>query len=720
MAATVQTPTIRFSGIYYPELLQDLIAFRRINVPELTDEDPAEPTVQLLRAFALVQHYQGSLLDHVAQETLMPSARLRESVRSHLGTIGYRLKQQVPATGEILAQLTAPLTAATGISAGALFATEETTADPEIVFEQLADLLLSASDVLTRASEFDASGPAWTDRTAALNADGGAYVVLGGAPAVGDLLYFGHDSVEWDRLDLIFGAAVTAPAASEVAWEYHDGSLDDANPNSVELVGPVLRVHCNSLLGSVDRHGAIVRVRSALTGGYEDVASSFGAGDNYVDLAGYLGQTIPSVLPGDYIIGTAWKELAAVVQALSADGKTLQVNFTVPETTQRRWTTATVNATAALWMRMRVVNVPAVPFPALDRARIDRGGQYVRMSVTQGQSASDDPSGSSDGSASQTFATVRGDVIEGTVSALVDDGGGYAAWDLVDDFLASTSTSKHTTVDFDADGFALVTFGDGTNGQLPPIGSDVRLDYRYGAVDDGNVGAGSVRSNKSGLSIVAQVTNPRAMSGWKIAEGSTAEDLARVKIAGPASLRTRGRALTAADCEELAPAFVNAAGAEPVARAKAVEEGYGPKTVQLLVLGAGGTALSADVLDEIDQHFNGDPVTGETGVLVLNSELTSRNFALKSIAVTATVKGGTLVQIVQALTAFLHPLARNEDGTFIHDPSGTVYFERIVAEIFGAAPGRVKNVTMTLPAASVSLAADELPTVGALTITVVP
>lgn len=725
MATTVQTPTIRFAGLYYPELLQDLIAYRRSSVPELTDEDPHEPTVQMLRAFALVQHYQGSLLDHVAQETLLPTARLRESVRGHLSLIDYRLKQQVPAVAEVVGQLTAPLTVATGISAGALFATEETTADPEIVFETQDDVILDPSDEVTAAWEYDASGPTWTDRTALLNADGGPFAVLGGAPAPGDLLYFGHTGVEWDRLDLTFGAAATAPAASEVAWEYHDGSLDDANPTSVEMVGPVLRVHLNSLLGSSDRHGAVVRVRSGLTGAYEDVTSSFSAGDNYANLAAYLGQTVPSTLPGDYIVGAEWKELAAVAQALSADSKTLQVTFTVPETTQRKWTTATVNGTAALWMRMRVVNALAVPLPTLDRAKIDQGAQYVRLSVTQGQGASDDPAGSSDGTADQTLATVRGDVIEGTVSALVDDGGGFVAWDLVDDFLASTSTSKHFTLDFDADGFALVTFGDGTNGMIPPIGSDIRLDYRYGATDNGNVGAGSVTVNKSGLSIFARVTNPRAASGWKVPEGSTEEDLARVKIAGPATLRTRGRALTGDDCETLSQTFTDSDGSAPVARAKAVEEGYGPKTVKLLVLGAGGAALSSDVLDAIDLYFNGDPVTGETGVLVLNSELTSKNFALKSIAVTAAVKGGSQTKILQALTAFLNPLALNRDsdgnevaGDYVHEPGGLVYHERIVAEIFNADPGRVKNAVVTVPAGDTTLASDELPTVGALSITV--
>ncbi|MFA5123302.1 hypothetical protein [Zavarzinia sp.] len=715
MASTVQTPSFRWAGFYYPELLQDLIAHRRQDAPDLTDEDPHDPTIQILRAFAAVGHYNNCLLDHVAQESLLPTSRLRESVRGHLNLIGYRLKQATPATGEVVVQLAAPLTVATGVAAGALFATEEATDDPEIVFELQDDVILSASDELTQAWEYDLSTTTWTDRTANLNTDADDFAV---ADDTGDLLYIGHDSVQWDRLDLLFAAAVTAPAASEVAWEYHDGGLDDANPSSVEMVGPVLRVHCNSLLGTSDRHGAVVRVRSALTGAYEDATSVF-VGDNYCDLAGYLGQAVASTDPTDYIIGAEWKEVPALDQSVASDGLTLQVAFTLPETTQRRWTATTINAVDAFYVRMRVVNHPAVALPDLDRAYIDQGAQYVRLSVTQGESASDDPAGSSDGSASQAFATVRADVIEGTVQVFVDDGGGYAEWDVVADLLSSLSTSKHAAVDFDADGFAIVTFGDGTNGAIPPIGSDIRLDYRHNAPDDGNVAAGAVTINKAGLAIVASVTNPRAMAGWKIAEGSTPEDLARIKIAGPATLRTRGRALTPADCEDLAEAFVAADGSSPVARAHAVEEGFGPKTIKLLVAGAGGGSLSQDVLDEIDLHFNGDPVTGETGVLLLNSELTSQNFALKSVAVTAAVKGtASATKIEQALIAFLDPLAKDEDGQYVHVPASVLYRERIAAEIFNADPGKVKNVTWTLPAADVTLAADELPTPGAITITV--
>lgn len=720
MAAT-DTPTIRYVGLYYPELLQDFIAARRSNVPELTDEDPHEPTVQMLRAFALGMHYMASLTDHVAQETMLSTARLRESVRGQLALIDYQLRQQTPAVVDLILLLTTPLPADTGISALALFATEGTETDPEIVFELTAEHLLSQSDEVSRCYEYDAGTLTLTDRTTKANTDADTWTPWGGADAAGDMLIFGHANVLFDRVDLRFTAAVTVPDDDELVLEYYDGQVDDANPTSVEMVGPVLRVHVNTLLGSVDRRGSIVRIRLASTGAYEEVASLYTSGDNYVDLVAYLGQTVVSTDPGDYIVGAAWKEPAGVAKALSADGLTLQITWTLPETLQRMWQTQTDAGGFVYYpARLRVVNPLAVALPVLDRVLIDQGNQYAKISVTQGTTAVDDPAGSSDGTASQTITTVRGDVIADTVDVSVDDGGGYQSWDQVDNFLASSSTSRHYTVDYDADGFALVTFGDGTNGAIPPIGSDYKIDYRWGAVDDGNVGAGTIVVNKSGESLIGQVANPRSASGWAAAEGSTDTDLARVKIAGPASLRTRDRALTAGDCETLATgSFVTAAGSAPVARAQAVEDGLGPKTILLYVIGAGGTSINAATLAELGTYFNGDPLTGADGVLVLNSELTPQNFGSQAVSVTATVKGGNKTKIEQALIALLGPLSLEEDGTYVHTAGGTIYRERIIAEIFAADPGKVKNVVMPTPAADVTLAAGFLPRAGTITITIV-
>ena len=71
---------------------------------------------------------------------------------------------------------------------------------------------------------------------------------------------------------------------------------------------------------------------------------------------------------------------------------------------------------------------------------------------------------------------------------------------------------------------------------------------------------------------MSRVFNPRQALGWAPKEGSTEQDLARLKIEGPATLRTRERAIATIDFEFLATQFVDTNGSNLVARAKAIEE----------------------------------------------------------------------------------------------------------------------------------------------------
>lgn len=711
----VEVPGFRFSGFYYPEILQDLLVWMRANVPEITDEDPHEPFIQLLRAYALVGHLNNVLLDHVALETLLPTARLRESVRAHLALIGYKLSQPSPAAVDVLLTLASVPAVATSLPARALFATVETASAPELVFETQAETPIEASNVLSAAFEDD--GGVFVDRLAVLNAGGPVFTPWGGVPQAGDALYFGHETTLWAKLKLDLNANGAIWGANDHVWEYYDGQLNDASPTAVaDQGGGVLRVTLTSLLGANNRTGTTVRVRSQLTGQYQDGASSWDGAVNYIDV-GYLGQIAPSIVASDYVIGTAWKEPADVKETSDNPGKT--VEWTVPESTARRWQKTTVNGVEAYWLRLRIINAVAAS-PDVLRAQIDQGKQYVKVAATQGRTARDVFAGASTGLADQTFTTSRPDVIQGTPRVYVDEGGGLVEYVVVDDFLSSTSLSRVCTIDFDADGAAIATFGDGTNGFIPPPGADVEIQYRHGAKDDGNVGAGEVTVNRTGFSLAASVTNPRPASGWKAADGADRADLERVKVAGPAAaLRLLKRALTADDAELLAPEFVSSDGLKPIARVAAIEGGLGPKTIRMIVVGTNGGAIAAEYLSELDEYFNGDPLTGKSGVLVMNNEATSENFSPLPIAVTANVTGGSKAKIEAALKTFLHPLALDSPGEYLHDFGGTVYRAAIIAAIFAADPGQVRNVVLVAPGGDVALADNELPSAGAIVVNIV-
>lgn len=723
MAGTIETPRFRYTGMYYPQILQDLLVFLRQDCPEITDEDPHEPFIQILRGFGLVGHYSSVLTDHVALETLFGTSRLRESVKSHLRLIAYELAQASPASAVVVARLTAPLTSSVTMPGGSQFATPSSEDSPSVIFELIESTLVEPSSSLSKAFEYDAGTLSYIDRTTALNAGLTPFSAWSGVPAAGDALYLGHSSVLPTRIDWQLSVLGDLWGDDNHALEYHDGHSSLENPDSVtDLGGGALGFDLTSFLGDHDRQGSVVRITCRVTGISEDVATLWDGSKNEAETTSYLGQVSPSSNIEDYLLSAEWREVLGYVETAPTGTAVGRVStYVLPWDAFRRWVPVEVNGVEAYWLRLRVVRA-SLTSPTFVKALITEGGQYLPIEVAQGLTEVEDPAGSSLGTAGQKFVSSRGDVIGGTVWVEVNEGAGWVEWSPVGNFLSSSASSRHYVLTYDDRGRAEILFGDGTSGMVPPVGTDnIRYGYRYGATEDGNVGAGAISQNRSGISFIASVTNPAPASGYRPAAGSTKEDLARVKVAGPASLRTRRRALTAEDCVFLSTddseGFVASSGAKPVVRAQAIEELFGPKTIGLYVVGAGGAGLTPGLLTELATYFNGDPVTGVEGVLLLNSQLRPLNYTPVPVSVSAVVTGGDKALIRAALQAFLNPLA-TEDGEYIHSLEGATLFRtRIISEIFKADPGKVKNVVLAVPVADIVFGPGQLPVAGTLSIT---
>ena len=65
MASEIIVPDINFTAFYYTDILEALIQYKRINVPEITNENSREPFIQLLRSMALVGHINSVNIDYV-------------------------------------------------------------------------------------------------------------------------------------------------------------------------------------------------------------------------------------------------------------------------------------------------------------------------------------------------------------------------------------------------------------------------------------------------------------------------------------------------------------------------------------------------------------------------------------------------------------------------------------------------------------------------------
>jgi len=713
---TIQVPSFNFAAFYYPQILEALILRKRIDVPELTDESEFEPTIQLLRSFALVGHLNNVLLDIVANESTLPTAQLRETVRNMLRLIDYELSPAIPATSELVYELNKVFSSSFNVvSENAQAATEIEGDSPIIYFESLNGVTVARTDQFTSVQSSDSG--VFTDHTS--DANSGVNFTPWPSPTSQDTLYFGHSDIMWDLLNI---DVVSPPYNITAAWEYYENNLYKTPPTSVSNIGGGnLEFDLTSLLGTDNRTGSIVRVSLNLTGAYQEVVSTWDGSKN-IAATNLLGQTTPSTSSSDYTIGTAWTEFELEPDLEFSDTSLLDgnVSFKLPQDELHNWQKTTINDINGFWIRLRIFTVSTPTSPTFNRCRLDTGTQYVISPVVQGRTVSDDPLGSSNGLPNQEFETTRDYFINESETVTVDE----EEWIRVDNFLESSPQDKHYTIELTSNDRAIVKFGDGTNGLIPPIGqSNISIDYRYNANNDGNVGANTIVVDKTGLTYVNSVYNPRQASGWSEPEGATEESLERVKISAPATLRIKDVALNGDDAIILASSFIASDGSSPFSRAIFFEEGFGPKTLELVLVGSGGSIPTAAQLDEIELYFNGDKYANPPieKHYVANNEVVAVPYVPKTINITATVyaqSGVTEQSIVNGLNLIIQPEAVKEDGiTYEWNFGDTIPISRLIHEIFDI-DDRIEDVEITVPSSDITLGARELPVSGTFSITI--
>lgn len=804
----LRVPSFEYSGFYYPEIASKLRLANRIYVPEITNEDGRELAIQLERSFALVGHYNNVLLDMVANEAFLDTARLPESVKLHLNLISYRMLPASPASVDVLGTLTRKYTSTTRLlEASRKFATRRTPEQEEVLFEnaevldttyrtdRISDAYSMTYNSKTGTCATSSLYPDTITRTAGstfVTADIGKYLILGSstlgnntdftrivelldetAPGSGifnqvrlentsfvsetgiaflmfevstnlatdlatglgatiyptpplpycDCFYFGHADIMFDRFDVVCSAFA---GIVEGRLEFYDPSETTINPDDVTVnpggVPATIRFELTSLLGVERDNGAFVKVIYIPTGDEFSKLSEFST-INYVDIPSYLGQSTPSTILSDYLVYCDWRPVEILTDTTRSGsvsfGQDGYIKYAIPQSQSDDWQKFTIyNKTdgelrTAYYLRYRIVlNAGLAAGPALTSLVLTNATEYVLFSCVQGQSVEDDPLGSSDGTTSQEFTLSQTPYILNSIRLFVDEGGGDIEWTQVVSFLSSYSSDRHFMVDVQTDGSAIVIFGDGTNGRIPPVGvNNIRAVYRIGADTDGNVGTDTVTVNRDGSGVVSAITNPRAGEFWYEADWDSQEALERVKTNGPRYIQTMRRAVNAKDAEVLARAFRNTNGIKPVVRAKGYEEAFGPKTIELIVCGGNGAALTQVYKSELEEYFNGGSTYG--GVLINNHELTATNYIPRLIGITVEVTAYSNVTealVLQRLSALLSPTALEDDQTtYVWEFGQEVPTSRIIAEIFKISPNDTFKVKITSPSADVTLGYKELP-----------
>ncbi|HSL67548.1 MAG TPA: putative baseplate assembly protein, partial [Actinomycetota bacterium] len=172
------------------------------------------------------------------------------------------------------------------------------------------------------------------------------------------------------------------------------------------------------------------------------------------------------------------------------------------------------------------------------------------------QTIEDEIIGLSEGVPGQRFELqhrpiVRGD---GPVALEVASGEGWQEWTQVENFADSGPEDLQFVMD-EVNGQVILGPGvrqpDGTIqqfGAVPPKAAPLRVRaYRTGGGARGNITRGAIQVVKTSIPLVTKVENRRPAAG-----GVDGEDIENAKLRGPILFRTRNRAVTAEDYEQLA------------------------------------------------------------------------------------------------------------------------------------------------------------------------
>jgi hypothetical protein len=176
-----------------------------------------------------------------------------------------------------------------------------------------------------------------------------------------------------------------------------------------------------------------------------------------------------------------------------------------------------------------------------------QGKKYTAEAVT---SESNSISSSSDGTPGQRFRLYRTGVAVSTVQVFVKEGafGEVVEWTRVTNLTKYGPNDSVFTIYVTPTGITQIVFGNGVNGRIPTVKSDITCTYVQTSGSVGNVAANTItKLVSSSYPTITNITNVVAAGG-----GSDIESIDSIKRAIPSVIRTRNGAVSLSDFEDLA------------------------------------------------------------------------------------------------------------------------------------------------------------------------
>lgn len=394
----------------------------------------------------------------------------------------------------------------------------------------------------------------------------------------------------------------------------------------------------------------------------------------------------------EYWNGSAWRSLSLLKDETVALTRSGHIYLQTPAPGVMQPSVVGEVTDSRYWIRGRITRSAYEKVPNLLAIRTNT------ISATQAETIQDEVLGGSDGSPNQLFTLANVPVLDGTLQLEVDQGDGFAVWTEVEDFFASGGYDQNYTLDRTT---GEIRFGDGTHGAIPvgnnalPTSNIVARTYRFGGGAKGNVSAGAIDTLVTSIQGIDDngVQNLVAAVG-----GQDEESLDDAKLRAPRAIRSRDRAVTADDFEQLAMQSAD------IKRAKALPLTHPdfpgvqvPGVVTVIVVPdspAPNPTPSEGTLRSVCAYLNqARLITTELYVVppTYNQVSVSAQVTAEDTADLAEVKQA----IETALLTYFHPLTGGEDGTG-WPFGGSIYYSRVYGKMSVPGVQSIDELVITL------------------------
>ncbi|NNJ11012.1 putative baseplate assembly protein [Chloroflexales bacterium ZM16-3] len=479
---------------------QDLVDWAKTELiprycPEWTDHNVSDPGVALIEIFAAM-----------TETLLFRVNRIPDRLQNRLlELIGVKRSGPKAAEAEITFYLSAPQPAEVEVKPGTEIATRRKAESPEVVFSTSKLLIIRPAQIKAFLTE-NASAIGRTDHMT-------RHVLNSQQRLSLPIALFPDDKKQRsnrrpDNGDAFYIGFAQDPSSQLVQLTF---TVVDAKPVGLQPDRPPLRWEAQCLLGDSMLGWQRVPPEHDVANGFTNTTRGFSETGN---IAFHLPEAMVETTHG----GVSGYWLRCVINGQQQPTNWYQESPTAVDITAETWG-GTVDASHARLVR-------------------------------------DEELGRSDGTPGQTFRLRYAPVLDPTADEqlVVRFEGREELWTKCNDFGGSSGQSRHYTLDpidgtvrlgpalVQPDG-ALHSFG-----MVPPLGSRLRFShYRHGGGRDGNLAANELIVLKSAPSYIKSARNRARTHG-----GADAQSIEDVATRAPETLRTRDRAVTAADFVTLA------------------------------------------------------------------------------------------------------------------------------------------------------------------------